>query len=308
MTIDLSISIGYTNQTMNIRDLKYLIAVAETEHFGQAAARCHVSQPTLSMQIKKLEDELGVQFFERTNKSVMITPIGKALAAQARQILGEINTLKQIANNAKDPFSGEFRLGIIPTMGPYLLPKLLPIIKKHLPKIDIIVYENKSHIILNELRSGLLDAIILALPVNEDGLTAQELFEEPFLLALPKQHPLAKKTSIQLKDIENEELLLLEEGHCLRDQALEVCGMVGAKDRSGFKATSLETLRHLVASGAGMTLLPKMAIQKSNTTIALKPFTKPIPIRKVGMVWRQNSARLPCCEKMLSLFREIQPY
>ncbi len=289
---------------MNIRDFKYLIALAETEHFGQAATRCHVSQPTLSMQIKKLEDELGVQFFERTNKSVMITPIGKALAEQARQILGEINTLKQIANNAKDPFSGEFRLGIIPTMGPYLLPKLLPIIKKHLPKINIIVYENKSQLILSELRSGLLDAIILALPIKEDGLTAQELFEEPFLLALPKQHPLAKKTNIQLKDIENEELLLLEEGHCLRDQALEVCGMLGSKDRSGFKATSLETLRHLVASGAGMTLLPEMAIQKSNTNIALKPFSKPVPTRKVGMVWRQNSARLACCEKMMSLFRD----
>lgn len=288
---------------MNLRDLTYLIAVAETEHFGQAAERCHVSQPTLSMQIKKLEDELGVQLFERTNKSVMVTPVGNALVQQARQVLGEINTLKQIANNAKDPFSGEFRLGIIPTMGPYLLPKLLRLIKKHLPKIDIIVYENKTQVILSELRSGLLDAIILAPPIDDDHLTVHELFEEPFLLALPKQHPLSQKSSIRLKDIENEDLLLLEEGHCLRSQALAVCNKVGAKDRSGFKATSLETLRHLVASGAGITLLPEMATQSTHANLTLKPFSKPIPTRKIGIAWRQNSARQVCCEKIFSLIK-----
>ncbi len=291
---------------MNIRDLKYLIAVAETEHFGQAADRCCVSQPTLSMQLKKLEEELGVQFFERSNKSVMITPVGKALAEQARQILGEINTLKQIASHAKDPLSGEFRLGIIPTMGPYLLPKLLPIMKKHLPKIELIVNENKTHVLLSELRSGLLDAIILALPVPNEGLTAHDLFDEPFLLALPKGHALSKKNKVNLSDIENEELLLLEEGHCLRDQALEACGKIGARDRSGFKATSLETLRHLVAAGAGITLLPEMAIQKNNSKMLVKEFPKPCPSRKVGMLWRQNSARLVCCEKMRELFQTLK--
>ena len=167
---------------MNIRDLRYLVAVVETEHFGQAAERCCVSQPTLSMQLKKLEDELGVQFFERSNKSVMVTPVGLALAEQARVILAEINTLKQIASHAKDPFAGEFRLGIIPTMGPYLLPQLLPIIKKHLPKINLIVFENKTSLILNELRSGLLDAVILAFPVPDEGLSSHDLFEEPFVI------------------------------------------------------------------------------------------------------------------------------
>lgn len=290
---------------MNIRDLKYLVAVTETAHFGQAAERCCVSQPTLSMQLKKLEDELGVQFFERNNKSVMITPVGKALALQARSILGEINTLKQIASHAKDPFAGEFRLGIIPTMGPYLLPDLLPIIKKRLPKIDLIVFENKTSVILNELRSGLLDAIILALPVSDEGLVTKELFQEDFLLALPKKHPLVNKNKIQMQDIKNETLLLLEEGHCLRDQALEACGLVGATEKSGFKATSLETLRHLVASEAGITLIPEMAAKHNNAKIALKSFAKPSPSRKVGMLWRQNSARQICCEKMLELFREV---
>jgi LysR family hydrogen peroxide-inducible transcriptional activator len=259
------------------------------------------------MQLKKLEDELGVQFFERTNKSVMVTPVGMDLALQARNILGEINTLKQIASHAKDPFSGEFRLGIIPTMGPYLLPQLLPIIKKRLPKIDLIVYENKTSLILNELRAGLLDAIILALPVSDEGLSTHELFEEPFFLAIPKDHRLVKKTKIHMQDIQNESLLLLEEGHCLRDQALEACSMIGATEKSGFKATSLETLRHLVASGAGITFLPEMAAQKGNSKVVLKSFAKPAPSRKVGMLWRKNGARVICCEKMLELFREYLP-
>lgn len=291
---------------MNIRDLKYLVATVESEHFGQAAQACCVSQPTLSMQLKKLEDELGVQLFERTNKCVMTTPIGKILAEQAKIILSEIATLKQLATNSKDPFSGEFRLGIISTMGPYLLPQLLNTIKKKLPKINLIVFENKTDVLLTELRSGLLDGIILALPVETDGLVSHELFKEEFLLALPKDHKLAKKTKINLSDIAHEEILLLEDGHCLREHVLDACHMMSSKEKSGFKATSLETLRHLVASGAGVTLLPAMAAQKVNSTIILKSFAKPIPSRKVAMLWRKNSARSVCCEKMHELFLATQ--
>ena len=290
---------------MNIRDLKYLVATVESEHFGQAAEQCCVSQPTLSMQLKKLEDELGVQLFERTNKCVMTTPIGKILAEQARKILGEINTLKQLATNSKDPFSGEFRLGIIPTMGPYLLPTVLSQLKKYLPKINLIVYENKTDLLLTELKSGLLDAVILALPVDKHGLISHELFKEEFLLALPKSHALSKKTKISLDDIQHEELLLLEDGHCLREQIMDACHMISSHEKSGFKATSLETLRHLVASGAGVTLLPEMAtrsLQKNSGNIILKSFSKPIPSRRVAMLWRQNSARAVCCEKMVEMF------
>lgn len=292
---------------MNIRDLKYLVATVESEHFGQAAEQCHVSQPTLSMQLKKLEDELGVQLFERTNKCVMTTPIGKQLAEQAKKILGEINTLKQLATNSKDPFSGDFRLGIIPTMGPYLLPQLLSQIKKHLPKINLIVFENKTDVILTELKSGLLDAVILALPVEKAGLISHELFKEEFLLALPKSHPLTKKTKVTLDDIQHEELLLLEDGHCLREQIMDACHMMSSQEKSGFKATSLETLRHLVGAGAGVTLLPEMAtrtVQKTNSNVVLKHFSKPVPYRTAAMLWRQNSARAVCCEKMSELFQE----
>ena len=290
---------------MNIRDLKYLVAVVESEHFGQAAQACCVSQPTLSMQLKKLEDELGVQLFERTNKCVMTTPIGKQLAEQAKKILGEINTLKQLATNSKDPFSGDFRLGIIPTMAPYLLPRLLSPIKKHLPKLDLIVFENKTDILLTELRSGLLDAVILALPFEKEGFESRELFHEEFLLALPKDHPLTKKNKVHLSDIRHEELLLLEDGHCFREQVMDACHMISLQEKAGFKATSLETLRHLVASGLGVTLLPEMAVQKSakNTAnIVLKQFSKPAPSRKVAMLWRKNAARSVCCEKMVELF------
>lgn len=289
---------------MNIRDLKYLIAVAETENFSRAAEICYISQPTLSMQIKKLEDELGVQIFERSNKSVMITPTGKVLIEQARKILREVDSLKQIANYAQDPFAGEFRLGIIPTIGPYLLPKLLSLQKKYLPKLELIVFEHKSQTLITELRSGLLDAIILALPISQDGLMVHTLFSEAFILALPKKHRLSNKQQIDVADIENENVLLLEEGHCLRDQSLAICQRHGTKDREGFKATSLETLRHLVAAGAGVTLLPEMATTQKQNNIDLKPFRKPIPTRQVGMAWRQNSARLMCCEKLLSLFQK----
>ncbi len=286
---------------MNIRDLKYLIAVVESEHFGQAAEQCCVSQPTLSMQLKKLEDELGVQLFERNNKCVMTTPIGKQLAEQAKRILGEINTLKNMASNSKDPCSGDFHLGIIPTMAPYLLPELLPQLKKHLPKLNLIVYENKTENILKELYSGLLDAVILALPVEKDGLVCHELFREEFVLALPKNHNLTKKNKINLDDIKHEELLLLEDGHCLREQVMDACHIMSTKEKTGFKATSLETLRHLVASGLGITLLPEMAAQNSNSNIVLKSFAKPAPVRKVAMLWRKNAVRSVCCEKIVKL-------
>src|SRR3990167_4960991 len=223
---------------MNTRDLQYLIAVAEEQHFGRAAQRCFVSQPALSMQLKKLEQSLGVTLFERNNKSVLVTPIGKAIVEQARVVLRELEDLQQLAEKMKDPFAGEFRLGIIPTVGPYLLPHILPVIRKIFPKLQLQVYENKTHDIIDKLQKAQLDAIILALPVNQSGIVSRLLYKENFLLALPHRHALTKKKQIHLKDLEDEPLLLLAEGHCLRDQALEVCAKAGAHQQSGFQATS----------------------------------------------------------------------
>ena len=290
---------------MNIRDLKYFVAVAELQHFGKAAARCCVSQPTLSMQLKKLEEELGAQLFERNNKQVMITPVGRAILLQARKILHEIELIKQVAQNAQDPMSGTFRLGIIPTLGPYLLPQVLKDLQRRFPKLDLVIYENKTENILRECREGVLDAIVLALPIPVQGFVVENLFAEKFLVALPARHPLSGKKQISMDELKNEQLLLLEEGHCLRDQALEACRFSGAMEKSGFKATSLETLRHIVAADGGITILPEMSIRTSaaNPMIAIRPFAKPEPFRESAMVWREQYSYQECCEALAEQIR-----
>ncbi|MCH9770587.1 MAG: LysR family transcriptional regulator, partial [Gammaproteobacteria bacterium] len=245
---------------MNIRDLRYLVAVAEFKHFGKAAEHCYVSQPTLSMQLKKLEEELEVKLFERTNKQVLVTSIGTHVVAQAKKILAELDQLKSIAATAADPLAGEFRLGAIPTVAPYLLPQVLHDIKHELPKLELYIYENRTEDILKQLRQGLLDAIILALPIPAQGLTVTELYDEPFLVALSKKNPLSKEKQINLKELKSQNLLLLEEGHCLRNQALDVCQKVGAGETNEFRATSLPTLCQMVALDMGVTLLPELAV------------------------------------------------
>jgi LysR family hydrogen peroxide-inducible transcriptional activator len=260
----------------------------------------------LSAQLKKLEDELGVVVFERSNKRVVITTVGKVVVAKARTILQECEQLKQIAENARDPLAGIFRLGIIPTLGPYLLPQILQPLRKELPKLDLIIHENKTENILQMLKQGELDAIILALPVNVEDFTVAELFYEPFYVALPKVHPLSKKQSLTLRDLQQETLLLLEEGHCLREQALEACALSVSKEKTGFQATSLETLRQIVAAGAGITLLPALSLTsaKQDPAIVIRPFVSPMPSRRVGMLWRKSSVRNQCCEYMIKVIRE----
>jgi len=291
---------------MNIRDLKYLVALADTQHFGNAAEACYVSQPTLSMQIKKLEEELGVVFFERNNKQCIMTPVGEKMAQQARVILKEVQEFVSMAQWAKDPLSGKFRLGIIPTLGPYLLPEILPPLKKNFPKMEFIIFENKTHVILQELLEGRLDAVILALPVEEKRLKQTLLFKELFYLALPAHHPLSKKQKVKLQDLETADLLLLEEGHCLREQALAVCQFVHVKEKEGFQATSLETLRHLVAANLGITLLPALAVKESAhfSNMVIKPFASPSPFRDIGMLWRPTCVREECCEKMAKVITQ----
>ncbi|MCW5588258.1 MAG: LysR family transcriptional regulator [Legionellales bacterium] len=293
---------------MNIRDLKYLIAVAQHQHFGKAAKMCCVSQPTLSAQVKKLEEELGVVIFERTNKSVMITPIGKKIIQQAITTLHNVELLYQLAQQNHDPLAGRLDIGIIPTLGPYVLPHVVPGWREQLPKLSIHLHEDKTDVIVKALQQGELDAIILALPVPNEHCTTQFLFTENFYVALPKDHRLAVQAILTPQDLENETLLLLAEGHCFRDQALAVCHHVGIKREAGLQATSLETLRQMVALGAGITLLPKLALptdSQHHEAVVIKPFNSPSATRSVGMLWREQSPRHQACVEVARICQEI---
>lgn len=292
---------------MNLKDLKYLLALAEYRHFGKAAKACSVSQPTLSIQLKKLEQVLGVQLFERGQKRVLITASGLSIIEQAKHVLSAMNELERLAKLAKDPFSAELRLGLIPSLGPYLLPHILPVIKQQLPKLVLYLYEDKTEVLLTQLNQGNLDAVILALPVQHKGMTVETLFREPFFLVMPASHLLHHKKELHLKDLNHDNLLLLEEGHCLRDQSLEICRKKNnLKEKTNYRATSLETLRNMVASGAGITLLPLLALEK-HPLIVNKPFSAPVPERKIGILWRKDSALESCCKKLATLIENTLP-
>jgi LysR family hydrogen peroxide-inducible transcriptional activator len=277
---------------MNTRDLKYLVALATHRHFGKAAETCFVSQPGLSMQIKKLEETLGVQLIERTNKSVMLTDIGKQIAEKARQILQEVDELQEMANEAKDPESGELLIGIIPTLAPYLLPEIMPALTKSFPKLTIFLIEEQTAKLIEKLKNGSIHAAILALPLMEPHLIAIPLFEESFYLATPASHPFAKHKIIKSADLKNHELLLLEEGHCMREQTLTFCHHMHASESARFKATSLETLRHMVMAGIGLTLMPELACHQEKR-ISYIPFSKPAPSRSIGLCFRESTAKQP---------------
>jgi LysR family transcriptional regulator, hydrogen peroxide-inducible genes activator len=278
---------------MNLRDLQYLVALAENKHFGRAAAASFVSQPTLSTQIRKLEEELGVALVERAPRKVLLTEVGREIALRARAVLGEIEQIRAAAQRTRDPESGTVRLGVFPTLGPYLLPHVVPTIRRRFPRLELLLTEEKTEVLLRMLREGRLDAAILALPLHDDQLHHEFLFEEDFVLAVPEGHALATKAALKLDDLGEYNLLLLEDGHCLRDQALEVCQLTGAVERSGFRATSLETLRQMVAAGVGITLLPSLAVKPPvapSADIRLVPFRGKPPSRRIAMVWRKSSA------------------
>lgn len=275
---------------MNIRDLHYLVTLADLKHFSKAAEACFVSQPALSMQIKKLEQELGVQLLERHPKAIVMTEIGLLLSERARGILTQVTEFKEMARNAQDPFSGELKLGIFPTLAPYLLPHIIPALNKTYPHLAIYLVEEKSTVLLEQLKQGKLHALLLALPQTDASLTCTPLFDESFLLAIPRQHPFAHYKRIDQTALQHQELLLLEEGHCFRDQALALCQQFSAFDNKKFRATSLETLRHMVMSGVGITLLPKLACHK-NPHLRYLPFQQPQPVRTIGFVWRNSSSQ-----------------
>lgn len=277
---------------MNIRALQYFVKLAELKHFSKAASACFVSQPTLSTQIRKLEDELGVSLVERAPRHIMLTPIGEDIAHRAKHVLRDIEHLKDAARRSKDPETGTIKLGIFPTLAPYLLPHVIPVVCKRYPELRLQLAEEKTEDILNMLDQGRLDAGLLALPVEEHGMDMEILFEEPFVTAMPSSHPLTEKQNISLKDLEGEELLLLEEGHCLRQHALAVCALAGARERVDFQATSMETLRQMVAANAGVTLMPVLSVKPpipSTDNIDLRPFESPAPSRTIALVWRRSS-------------------
>ena len=293
---------------LKLKDLRYLVAVADTRHFGQAAARCFVSQPTLSAQLKKLEDYLGVQLIERQPRRISLTEAGASVVTRARRILEASDEIIAVTQMQRDPLAGRLRLALLPTIGPYLLPLIAPRIRKALPRLDLLLYEHQTGPMLDKLHAGEIDAGILALPVEADGLCELALYDEPFVLAVPAGHALTRRKSVRAEDLGGETLLLLEDGHCLRDQALAVCSLSGAHEKADFRATSLETLRQMVASGGGITLLPDLASRGAYGTargVAIVPFARPAPVRHIGVVWRKSSARAAAIEAVGKVIAEI---
>jgi LysR family hydrogen peroxide-inducible transcriptional activator len=279
---------------MNLKDLKYLVALADTGHFGRAAERTFVSQPTLSAQLKKLEEYLGVKLVERQPKNVQLTEVGKQVVVRARRMLDEGDEIIALARSNSDPFGGKLKIALIPTIGPYLLPRVIQKIRKSLPHLGLMLYEYQTEAVLTRLRDGKIDVGIMALPAPKDGLESRTLYKEAFTVAIPNHHPLAAKSTIKVQDLKGHTLLLLEDGHCLRDQALEVCSRVDVREAEGFRATSLETLRQMVVAGFGITLLPELAVESpfgSQRGLTIRQFGKPAPNRIVGAVWRKSSTR-----------------
>ena len=293
---------------MNLRDLRYFVALAEHRHFGQAAAACFVSQPTLSTQVRKLEEELGVALVERAPRNVMLTPAGLDVAARARRIVADVEQMREVARRSRDPEAGVVTLGIFPTLAPYVLPHVVPTLHARFPQLELRLVEEKSDELLARMRDGKLDAAILALPLHDDQLHVEPLFEEPFVLAVPAGHALAARTSLALTDLADQRLLLLEDGHCLRDQALDVCQLAGTGETSGFQATSLETLRQMVAAGVGITLLPMLAVKPpvaQPDSIRLLTFQGAQPSRRIAMAWRKTSALDAFLHKVAEVMRDL---
>jgi LysR family transcriptional regulator, hydrogen peroxide-inducible genes activator len=276
-------------QDLSIRQLQYVVAVADTLGFHRAAARCRVSQPTLSSQIQKLEDALGLQIFERDRRRVIVTAAGDSVVAHARKVLVDVDDLLRAATKVADPFVGTFRVGVIPTVAPYLLPWLTPAVAGRWPSLRLALIEQKTGEVLAGLRSGGLDAGLLALVPGMDDLDWVTVLEEPFVAALPTSHPLTKKKAVSLDDLEDEPVLLLEDGHCLREQALALCKRAGALE-TDLRATSLATLVQMVSTGAGVTLLPSIAVDVENRRgqLAIRPLDRSHG-RTICLAWRKAS-------------------
>jgi LysR family hydrogen peroxide-inducible transcriptional activator len=295
---------------MTLRELRYLVALADQGHFGRAAEACHVSQPTLSTQLKKLEAYLGATLFERTNKTLRVTPIGEKIVAKARRVLVEADSIVELARVKAAPLTGPLNLGVIPTLSPYLLPWLLPALKDGYPDLRLIIHEDLTDHLLERLRTHKIDAAMLALPIEEDELETLALFDEPFFFACPPGHPLAGAETVRDTDLRAVHLLLLTDGHCLRDQALAVCGFDEAPpedEGTDFRATSLETIRQMVAAGMGCTLLPAMALGSGQDHhLAIRPLAGGAS-RRIGLVWRRTYPKAADLEDLAEVIQNTLP-
>ena len=293
---------------MNLRALQYFVKLADLRHFSKAADACFVSQPTLSTQIKKLEEELGVQLVERSPKMIMLTPVGEEIANRSRLVLRDIEQIRTVARRSSNPAEGVLRLGLFPTLAPYFLPHVVPEVRRRYPLLRLQLAEEKTEDTVRMLQQGQLDAALLALPVNDEGMEVEVLFEEPFVLALPADHPLAAQSTVTLSDLEGAELLLLEEGHCLRDHALEVCALADAHERVDFHATSMETLRQMVAADVGITLMPLLSVKPpiaATDNVVVRPFADPAPTRTIALVWRSSSALSAFLRELSTCFKSL---
>ena len=289
---------------MNLRDLQYADALARTRHFGEAAASCNISQSTLSIQIKKLEEELGTRLFERDSRQVLLTDTGKILLTEMKQVLAAAESLKEKAAALQHPLAGTVRFGAFPTLAPYVLPHIMPTLHTALPRAQFQLREEKTEQLLQQLLDGGLDAALIALPVHDARLDALPLFAESFLLAVGKGSPLAKRKKVSIDALKDQEVLLLDEGHCLRAQSLEVCTRIGIGESQSYRATSLETLRHMVAANAGVTLMPALAAEPDSAHVAYLPFTEPAPQRTIALVFRSTTARRTLFGEMARQIRQ----
>ena len=290
---------------MTLTELRYIVAVARERHFGRAAETCFVSQPTLSVAVKKLEEELGVTLFERGPGEVSVTPAGQKIVEQAQRVLEEASRIREIAAAGKDPLAGPLRLGAIYTIGPYLLPKLIPILRRTAPAMQLLIQENFTHRLAEELRSGEVDVILIALPFEAPGVMTRAVYDEPFMVAVPKGHPWEGRKRVTSEELTSESLLLLGEGHCFRDQVLEICHTVRSRERSPLAKTveggSLETIRQMVAGGVGVTVLPATSTATTggaSDLIRILPFARPAPTRRVGLAWRRSFPRPEAIEAL----------
>lgn len=291
---------------MNFRDLEYLVALEELKHFRKAADKCFVSQPTLSGQIKKLEDELNVQLMERSSRKVIFTPAGIDIVAKAKTILLEAKSLKEIAKSYNEPMHGTLHIGLIPTVAPYLLPLIIPIMKETFPDLELYLHENQTDLLTKQLEEGELDCLMLARMPGMEHFKQLDLYDEPLELALSDKHAWSNNRIINLQELSGEHVLMLADGHCLRDQAMGFCFAAGAIEDASFKATSLETLRHMISAENGLTLLPQLAIPLNRHQSGVKyiPFESPVPTRKIILLSRNNSARQVCFDQLAILINK----
>ena len=282
---------------MTLTELRYIVALARERHFGRAAEKCFVSQPTLSVAVKKLEEELGVVLFERGGSEVTATPVGTRVVEQAQRVLEEAAAIKNIAEQGKDELAAPLRFGAIYTIGPYLMPQLIPLLHKRAPRMPLLIQENYTHRLAELLKTGELDVVALSLPFEESGIVTQAVYDEPFRVLMPAEHPWAKRNRIPATDLCRENLLLLSTGNCFREQVLQTCsGVERANDtmQQSLEGSSLETIRHMVASGVGITVLPSAAAEGRTVETrltAVRPFAPPVPSRRVALAWRRSFPR-----------------